>query len=120
MLINLSNHPSSHWGEPQYIAAAQFGKIMDMPFPEIEPEWDSLKVEALAAVYLDKILAYANDINAVPVVHLMGEYVFCFKLVALLKMHNIKVLVSTSRRQSVMNDDGTKTIRFNFVQFREY
>lgn len=120
MLINLSNHPSSQWEAPQHQAATEFGEIIDIPFPEIEPEWDANHVEELAKVYLDKILAVASENHAEPVVHLMGEYVFCFNLATMLKANNIKVLVSTSQRQSVMNDDGTKTIKFSFTRFREY
>jgi CRISPR-associated Csx2 family protein len=120
LLINLSNHPSSQWEAPQHQAASEFGEIIDIPFPEIEPEWDANQVEELAKAYLDKILAVASENHAEPVVHLMGEYVFCFKLATMLKTNDIKVLVSTSQRQSVMNDDGTKTIKFSFTRFREY
>ncbi len=120
MLINLSNHPSSQWGASQLQAATQFGQIIDIPFPEIEPDWDASQVEQLAEEYLDKILMLASDRNEIPIVHLMGEYVFCFQMATMLKTNSITVLVSTSRRHSVMNDDGTKTIRFDFVRFREY
>lgn len=120
VLINLSNHPSSQWEAPQHQAASEFGEIIDIPFPEIEPEWDANQVEELAKVYLDKILAVASENHVEPVVHLMGEYIFCFKLATMLKTNDIKVLVSTSQRQSVMNDDGTKTIKFSFTRFREY
>ncbi len=120
MLINLSNHPSSRWDTPQIQAAVQFGEITDMPFPEIEPEWDSKQVEQLAEVYFNKITTIAREKDAVPVVHVMGEYSFCFKLVVLLKKAGIKAVVSTSKRHSVKNPDGTKTIQFNFVQFRPY
>ncbi|OJX88073.1 MAG: hypothetical protein BGP01_07245 [Paludibacter sp. 47-17] len=121
MLINLSNHPSSTWSEHQLHAArCSFGEVIDIPFPEIEPEWDANQVEELAKIYLDKILAIAPENQAEPVVHLMGEYIFCFKLATMLKTNDIKVLVSTSRRQSVINNDGTKTIKFSFTRFREY
>lgn len=120
MLINLSNHPSSQWDTYQFRAALQFGEITDMPFPEIEPEWDSKQVEELAEAYFEKIISVARERESVAVVHLMGEYVFCYKLATLLKANDVGVIVSTSRRNSVMNDDGTKSIRFNFVKFREY
>ena len=119
--LNLSNHPSSTWSEHQLkVANDQYGEVLDIPFPEIEPEWDTHQVAELAEVYLEKIMTVARGKHAEPVVHLMGEYVFCFKLVTLLKANDIKVLVSTSSRQSVMNVDGTKTITFSFVKFREY
>lgn len=120
MLINLSNHPSSAWDSSQLQAALIYGKISDMPFPEIEPDWDSNQVGKLAGVYFEKISTTAREKDAVPVVHVMGEYSFCFHLVTLLKEAGIKAVVSTSKRHSVMNPDGTKTIQFKFVQFRPY
>ena len=35
--INLSNHPSAAWGADQLAAAAQYGTIVDVPFPNIDP-----------------------------------------------------------------------------------
>lgn len=121
LFINLSNHPSSTWSEiQQKNAIEQFGDIIEIPFPEIEPEWDSERIDNLVEIYLEKILTIAKEKNAHAVVHLMGEYVFCFKLTTLLKENGITVVVSTSKRHSVMNPDGTKTIQFNFVSFRNY
>ncbi len=121
LLINLSNHPSSTWSETQRkTAIEQFGEVIDIPFPEIEPEWDSEKMDNLVEIYLEKILSLGKEKNAQAVVHLMGEYVFCFKLTTLLKENGITVVVSTSERHSVINADGTKTIQFDFVRFRNY
>jgi hypothetical protein len=121
MLINLSNHPSSTWSKDQLQTAnAQFGEITDIRFPEINPECDETQIEELAQTYLQKIIELAQVNNALPVVHLMGEYCFCYKLVNMLKNEGVEVVVSTSKRHSVMNADGTKTIQFNFVRFRKY
>lgn len=118
-LINLSNHPSSSWSNSQLqTALTHFGDITDIPFPEIDPEWDNVQIAELAQTYFQKIREMA--MNAVPVVHIMGEYSFCFALVGLLKDEGIQAVVSTSKRQSVMHDDGTKTIKFDFVRFRNY
>lgn len=120
-LINLSNHPSSTWSEFQiHTAQAQFGEIEDIPFPEINPEWDEDEIESLAESYLERVKVLVNDRVCTPVVHLMGEYTFCFSLAKKLKEEGVRVIVSTSKRQSVMNADGTKTIQFNFVRFRDY
>ncbi len=121
MLINLSNHPSSTWSPMQLQTAHDmFGDITDIPFPEINPEWDESEIAGLAQTYHEKIKDIAKKTDAVPVVHLMGEYTFCYALVNLLKEVGIQVVVSTSKRQSMMHEDGTKTIKFDFVRFRNY
>jgi CRISPR-associated Csx2 family protein len=121
ILINLSNHPSSTWSNLQMQAAAeQFGKVVDVPFPDIDPEWEVEQIEQLAQAYLERIEKIAVEHQAKPSVHLMGEYTFCFALVRKLQTIGINCVVSTSQRQATMNPDGTKTIMFNFVQFRPY
>jgi len=121
MLINLSNHPSATWSEEQMQAAAeQFGKVVDVPFPDIDPVWNTEQIEQLADVYLEKIEKLTAEHQANPTVHLMGEYTFCFALVRKLQAIGVECVVSTSQRQSSMNPDGTKTIAFNFVRFRAY
>ena len=37
MFINLTNHPSATWSEEQLKAARQYGEIVDLHFPIIEP-----------------------------------------------------------------------------------
>lgn len=120
ILINLSNHPSDSWESNQIQSANKFGDIIDIPFPEIDPEWDETQIEAFATEYLIKIKDLSEQKAVNSVVHLMGEYNFCFSLVSKLKAEGIDVLVSTSQRQSIINEDGTKTIKFSFVQFRKY
>jgi hypothetical protein len=55
MLINLSNHPSSGWSETQLKAAREWGRIVDISFPVIDPEDDSENIKQLAVDYLCKI-----------------------------------------------------------------
>ena len=121
MLINLSNHASSAWSEQQMQAAnEQYGDIVDMAFPAIDPWADEADVDELANVFLSKIKLLANDKNTTAVVHLMGEFSFTYALVNKLKAEGIDAIVSTSERQAEMNADGSKTIRFDFVRFRKY
>lgn len=41
MLLNLSNHPSSLWCDEQIKAAETlFGEIVDLPFPQVDPNGD--------------------------------------------------------------------------------
>lgn len=37
ILVNISNHPSERWCESQRMG---WDKILDVPFPEIDPNWD--------------------------------------------------------------------------------
>jgi hypothetical protein len=119
VLINLSNHPSANWPEEQLQAASLFGKIVDLPFPAIPPEWDTEQETNTAYEYLDKCKQLLCDKNEKSVVHLAGEPVFCFLLAQLLLKANIACLTSTTERIAV-EENGTKTSEFRFGGFREY
>jgi hypothetical protein len=116
MLINLSNHPTSKWSTAQQSTAEYYyhHTIVDMPFPDINPEWSKEEVKIFAEEYRQKIL----DMKA-QTVHIMGELTFTFALIALLKEVGIKCIASTTHR-IVEEVDGKKISTFQFVQFREY
>jgi CRISPR-associated Csx2 family protein len=115
-LLNLSNHPSSTWHEQQRDAAKKlYGSIIDLPFPQIDPQDDEDYVHKLALNFLNQI----RELKPAAV-HLMGELTFTFKLVELLKSHGITVLASTTLRTTQDLSDGTKISKFEFVQFRSY
>jgi len=117
MLLNLSNHSSSTWLSSQLERATQeFGKVIDMPFPSINPEWDFPLVSKLAVNYFEKIIQMAPRPNAV---HIMGELTFTFNLVSLLKASNIICIASTTNRV-VFEKNGQKLSKFEFIRFREY
>lgn len=121
MLVNLSNHPSKYWEKSQTDAAVgDYGEIIDIDFPQIDPEWDNNKVKELAKEHYNKILLtltnFAGMHNAV---HLMGETVFCFILANMLKKAGINCVASTTRR-NVNEDNSVKTSVFEFVKFRNY
>ena len=113
-MINISNHPSTKWGDEQLKAA---GAVVDLPFPAVDPNASSEELDALAQTYLEKIFSMGTLDG---VVHVMGEMGFTFKLVSLLKEAGLTVVHSTTERLSVENPDGTKTSLFKFCQFREY
>ena len=117
MLLNLSNHYSTTWLSNQLECATQeFGMVIDMPFPSINPEWDFLLVSKLAVNYFEKIITMVPQPNAV---HVMGELTFTFNLVALLKASGITCIASTTNRV-VFEKNGQKLSRFEFIRFREY
>ena len=116
MLLNLSNHPSERWSEKQKnVAVEQYGTIIDLPFPNIPPEATSNEVLQLAESYEAEIRKAAPT-----AVHLMGEMTFTHALVQKLKAAGIPCVASTSQRLSEELPDGTKQVRFQFVQFRAY
>ena len=119
MFINISNHPSSIWRENQIEAAKHYGDIVDIPFPNILPQINTVEVKLVVDEYLQKIVALANGLTETIVVHVMGESVFSFMLVAALLKKNYKVVASTTERV-VSYEGDVKRTEFKFVRFREY
>lgn len=116
MLLNLSNHPSSSWPEKQMQQAkAQYGHVVDMPFPQIDPTLDEAGLADLTGQYATNVMEMKPK-----AVHLMGELTFCFALVQLLQFHGITCLASTTHRTTEDLPDGTKVSKFEFVRFRQY
>lgn len=116
MFVNLTNHPSESWNESQLSAARQYGEIVDIHFPNIEPSFTSSMVNTLADVTVETITAFGKDIT----VHIMGEMTFTYAVVSRLKALGITCLASTTERNTVTMPDGKKVSEFKFVQFREY
>ena len=118
MFINLSNHPSSKWSEEQTEAALQFGDIVDLPFPQVDPNGDETYIARLANEYCQKV---TNLAACKPVaVHLMGEMTLTFALAKLLKAIGVPCMAATTERVVVENEPGVKTAIFRFVRFRKY
>jgi hypothetical protein len=120
MLINLSNHPSARWPEEQLKAAVNlFGDVIDLPFPNIDPEWDTDRVAALAGEYAGRCngMLTGEDNHAV---HIMGELTFTHHFVNHAKTLEIHCVASTTSREVRTNDAGEKVSTFKFVKFRNY
>ena len=47
IFINHTNHPSARWSAAQRAAAEGYGEIVDLPFPDIAPDWDEAAVARL-------------------------------------------------------------------------
>ena len=120
MFINLSNHDSARWGNEQRMAAAQYGDIVDIPFPAVPPDGTAAEVVALAQNYINKIFQQLSNAKQPSAVHVMGEMTFTFMVVTRLKELGIKCIASTTERKTTYNPDGTKVSEFQFVKFREY
>jgi len=123
LFINLSNHSSNKWSPTQINAALNMvnnGPIIDMPFPNIDPNMSSSDVIDLAIEYRSKIINLIDEYEADYVVfHIMGEMTFTFNLVNFLKDNGYHCYASTTKR-NVIEKDGVKTSVFEFVKFREY
>lgn len=119
MLINLSNHPSANWSAEQTEAAVQqFGNIVDLPFPQIEPQATKDDIHRMAQDYLNRVHQKgAPDITAI---HIMGEMTLTFALVQMLKDAGYRCYASTTVREVYESEPGKKTVIFQFVSFREY
>lgn len=121
MFINISNHPSSKWGEPQLREAktlAGDGNVLDLPFPNVPPEATELEVGEIARKTFSEMLNLVKGSEEADVVHLMGEQALCFFLTEILREEGFPVFVSTTKRAVVENKDGTKVSTFEFVKFR--
>jgi len=117
--INLSNHASQQWSEPQRTAAEKYGVITDMQFTAVPPDADSAEVDSLVSEYLERLSQY--DIGAVL---LQGKFVFTYRLVSRLKEQGITVLSACSERRVTEQTDAEGRTHwvseYEFVQFREY
>lgn len=122
MLINLSNHPSSSWPQNQKdMAKAQYGEVVDLPFPQVDPEASAGDIQNLAATFLEQCKAMAGKFGFEQfAVHLMGEMTFSCYLVNLLNQAGVQCVASTTRREVKTNEKGEKVSNFQFIKFREY
>lgn len=118
MLFNLSNHPSTKWGDAQLDAARKnWVAVKDVAFPAIDPSATSRQVYDLAR-------KFAHDIHvqfsAGDGVHLMGEQTFCTAFMHVVQEEKLgmPLFVSTTARDVVETADGKKVVTFKFVQFR--
>lgn len=117
MFINLTNHPSERWSQEQLNAARQYGEVIDLPFPIIEPTFSKEDIQCCVKDYVKTIQGIKDDKT---VVHVMGEMTFTYNIVNALKEMGITCLASTTERNITMTPDGKKISEFKFVQFREY
>lgn len=117
MFINLTNHPSEKWSEEQLEAARQYGEIVDLSFPIIEPTFTRDDIMSLVRESSEVIMGIKDDDT---VVHVMGEMTFTYNMVNTLKELGVTCLASTTERNTIMTPDGKKISEFKFVQFREY
>lgn len=118
VLLNFSNHPSSDWMEEQIEAASIYGRIEDLPFPNISPSGDECSLSHLVDEYVDKITEMCCD--GTLTVHIMGEMNFTYAMVNRLRAEGVTCVASTTERVVEELPNGEKKSTFRFVKFRRY
>ena len=118
VFINFSNHPYSEWSKEQKEAALAYGQCEELAFPKVSPDDDENDISALADKCMAKLQEKAD--GRIATVHVMGESGLCFALVGRLIDKGVRCVYSTTERNVVQNNDGTRQVYFNFKQFRDY
>ena len=131
--LNISNHPSDKWGDKQRNSALEMAEeIIDLPFPNINPDWDTVRYSHISSLEnlikpfnkrdseksLKDFPLYHNNQNTV--VMIQGEMCYTHYLVNTLQKEGYTVVCATTERNTVENADGTKTVKFEFCRFRNY
>ena len=119
IFVNHTNHAAENWSAEQKAAAEKFGQIVNLPFPDVPPNFNAEKVKEMVLKNLQEILKFKPT-----AVLCQGEFNYTVAMVTELKKNKIEVLAATSERvveEVLQNDGSTKTIStFKFVNFRSY
>lgn len=120
IFVNFSNHPSSRWSEEQLkVAGQQYGEIVDVPFPSLDPCMDERAIAEIGEDCIEKILKLSPC-----AVMCQGEFTLTFYVVNRLINKGISCVSACSERSSVevMQEDGSvrKESLFLFSGFRKY
>ena len=120
IFVNFSNHPSSRWSEEQLkVAGQQYGEIVDVPFPSLDPCMDERAIAEIGEDCIEKILELSPC-----AVMCQGEFTLTFYVVNRLINKGITCVSACSERSSVemMQEDGSvrKESLFLFRGFRKY
>lgn len=112
--INFTNHKSEAWEQKQIDAAREYGEIMDIPFPNVDPQCSEQEIKEIGEQCCREILWHNPE-----AVLCQGEFTLTVEIVQRLKSAGVRVLAACSERV-VTEREGIKTSVFRFVRFREY
>jgi hypothetical protein len=120
MLINFTNHPSKNWSDSQTAAASLYGEILDIPFPNADPNGDEDYIEELADTFVSRIIAHKPT-----AVLCQGEMTLAFAVASILMNEcGVMVLAACSERtvseSKGENGEMIKRAAFRFKRFRKY
>ena len=114
IFINLTNHPSDEWSIEQLLAAEKYGKVIDVPFPNVPADAGADDISTLCNIIVDKVISYHPAI-----VLCQGEFTLAFRIINRLMDNNITVVAACSERIAIVNGNKKESY-FNFTQFRAY
>jgi hypothetical protein len=120
MFINFTNHPSKNWSAEQTAAANNFGKILDILFPNVDPNGDEDYIKTLANECVSQIVTHRPS-----VVLCQGEMTLAFAVASTLTSEfGLTVLAACSERivteVTGSNEVTSKCTQFRFTRFRKY
>ena len=122
MFINLTNHPSSKWGKEQIGAAKEYGEIIDIAFPRIDPRENSEAIDKKVDMYFEAVRNFPTAPSLVVLVQ--GEFIFTYRMVEKLRAAGIKAVSSCCERRvrEYIDEAGKtqKTAEFEFAGFKPY
>lgn len=117
--VNFSNHPSSKWSKEQYDAAMQYGVIVDIKFPMVNPNASEYEITVIGDEYVKKIMELSPVI-----VMCQGEFTLTYYVINKLHENGIECVSACSERVSEerrgKNGELTKVSVFRFAGFRKY
>lgn len=92
----------------------EYGEIIDVPFPTVDPQGDEDYIDGLAERYLRRILQlhpYA--------VLCQGEFCLAYRVIT--RLHESGVIVLAACSERIVKEVGQKKeVMFVFSQFRRY
>ena len=119
--VNFSNHVSSKWSVEQLNAAKEYGDVVDIAFPAVNPAATKMDVQELAEKSVNEILAVHPSI-----VMVQGESTLVYAVVNKLQSKGVPCCAACTRRRSEeelqqLSAAGlTREGMFAFMGFREY
>ena len=93
IFINLTNHPSELWERKQLEEAEKYGKVLDIPFPNVKAEATEEEIKAMSEEMADRVMNY--DPSAVLC---QGEFTLAFQIINRLLEKEIPVVAACSER----------------------
>ena len=118
MFVNYTNHHSGNWNKKQLDEAQKYGEIIDMAFPQVNPNCCEKELLSIAQTEAGKIIDLHPDC-----VLCQGEMTLCFAIVDILLKNGVDVVSACSQRNTVeqkVGDTIKKIVEFDFVRFRKF
>ena len=124
--MNISNHPSIRWSEKQLDATREYAPapeglcaVEDLRFPNVPADAEERTLRAFCADIVGTVNVRINEGYNVTCM-VQGESTLTYMIVDRLLAAGIKCVAATTERNTIENEDGSKTVSFDFVRFREY